>query len=130
MIKPTLLYCSTVWISCSKENIKHVFKLQKRAAHVILDTDTRANSVQLFKQLEWIPFLHKRLYRNCPDYFTQLLLKYMDINSRTTRHGSINLVCPRFKRETEPLISQYWYINDFIGTVQTILHNCYYKIWA
>ena len=90
----------------------YVFKLQKRAARVILDADTRANSVQLFKQLGWIPFfheavinrmvlVHKCLYGNCPDYLTQMLLRNADISSRTTRRGTINLVCPRYKRETE-----------------------------
>ena len=33
-----------------------VFKLQKRAARVILEADTRSNSVKLFKKLAWLPF--------------------------------------------------------------------------
>ena len=56
MIKQTMLYASTVWTSCSAENLQRVFKLhdQKRAARVILNADTKANSVQLFR--EWIGF--------------------------------------------------------------------------
>ena len=47
MIKQTMLYASTVWTSCSVENMQKVFK---RAARVILGADTKANSVQLFKK--------------------------------------------------------------------------------
>ena len=49
MIKQTMLGASTVWTSCSVENMQKVFKLQKLAARVILGADTKANSVQLFK---------------------------------------------------------------------------------
>ena len=36
---------------CSVENIRKVFRLQKRAARVTLGADTKASGVQLFKQL-------------------------------------------------------------------------------
>ena len=35
MIKPVMLYGSTVWESCSRANIEKIYKLQKRAARVI-----------------------------------------------------------------------------------------------
>ena len=43
MIKQTMLYASTEWTSCSVENMQKVFKLQKRAARVILGADTKVN---------------------------------------------------------------------------------------
>ena len=39
--------------------MQKVFKLQKRTACVILGADTKANSVQLFKKLDWVPLFHK-----------------------------------------------------------------------
>ena len=89
-----------------------MFRLQKRAARVILGADTKANSVKLFKQLGWVPFYHeakinksilvyKRILGECPFYLTQMLVRNVDVNRRTSRHGQLNLVCPRFKRETE-----------------------------
>ena len=57
VIKQLMLYESTVWSNCSSDNIMRVFKLQKRAARVILEADTRSNSVKLFKKLEWLLFL-------------------------------------------------------------------------
>ena len=52
MIKPVILYGSTVWTVTSKENLNRVLKLQKRAARVILDMDTSARSVDMLKQLD------------------------------------------------------------------------------
>ena len=54
-----MLYASTVWASCSVENIRKVFR-QKCAARVILGADRKANNVQLFKQLGFVPFMMKR----------------------------------------------------------------------
>ena len=53
------MYGSSVWISTSVDNLNKVFRLQKRAARVILNADTRANSVDLFKELSWLPFFHE-----------------------------------------------------------------------
>ena len=54
MMKQTMLFGSTVWTSCSTENINKVFKLQMRTARVILEADTRVNLniVDLFKKLD------------------------------------------------------------------------------
>ena len=106
-----MLYASTVWTSCSAENLQRVFKLQKRTARVILNADTKANSVQLFRALDWVPFYHdanvnrlsmvyKRLSGDCTPFLSDMLIRNADINERSSRHGLLNLVCPRFKRES------------------------------
>ena len=116
MIKQTMMYGSSVWVSSSVDNLNKVFRLQKRAARVILNADTRANSVDLFRELNWLPFFHenlflinqcaivyKRLNGVCPDYMLELLKRNIDIRSieRQTRYGSLNLICPKYKRESE-----------------------------
>ena len=114
MIKQTMMYGSSVWVSTSVDNLNKVFRLQKRAARVILNADTRANSVDLFRELNWLPFFHeakinqcaivyKRLNGVCPDYMLELLKRNIDIRSteRQTRYGSLNLICPKYKRESE-----------------------------
>jgi len=86
MIKQTMLYASTVWTSYSAESLQRVFKLQKRAERVILNADTKANSVQLFGELDWVPCYHeanvnklstvyKRLSGDCPYYLSQILIR-------------------------------------------------------
>ena len=69
MIKQTMFYGSTVWNSCSTENINKVFKLQKQVnvARVILEVDTRANlnSVHLFKKPDQIPFYDEAKINKC-----------------------------------------------------------------
>ena len=45
--------------------------------------------------------VHKRLFCDCPVYIEDILRENSNIHDRNSRYGSINLVCPRFKRETE-----------------------------
>ena len=72
-VKQTMLYASTVWASCSVENIRKVFRLQKCAARVILGTDRKANNVQLFKQFGLVPFMMKRKQINTFLYINSFL---------------------------------------------------------
>ena len=106
MIKQTMLHASTVWTSCSVENIQKVFRLPKRAARVMLGADTKANSVELFKQLGWVLFYHevkinksilasRRIIGECPSYLTQMLIRNTDVNGRTSRHGQLSLSASR-----------------------------------
>ena len=113
-IKQTMMYGSSVWVFTSVDNINKVFRLQKRATRVILNADNRANSADLFKELNWLPFLHeakinqcalvyKRLNWVCPNYMLELLKQNIDICSteRQSRYGSLNLIYPRYERESE-----------------------------
>ena len=49
------------------------------------------------------PFQHvyKRINGQSPSYMNELLILNSDINDRNSRYGSLNLVCPRFTRESE-----------------------------
>ena len=109
-----MMFGSSVWVFTSVDNLNKVFRLQKRAARVILNADTRANSVDLFRELNWLTFLleakinqcalvYKRLNGVCPDYMLELLKRNIDIRSteRQSRYGSLNLIFPKYKRESE-----------------------------
>ena len=112
MIKSIMSYGSTVWGSCLNESIEKVFKMQKRAARVILDADMKERSSVIFKKLNWLPIrdeiairkyclIYKRINSAVPDYINDILKRNADLHTRLTRNASINLVCPKFKRETE-----------------------------
>ena len=49
LIRPVLLHGSCAWTTATEENVKRVFKLQKWAAHVILDANIRDKSKDLFR---------------------------------------------------------------------------------
>ena len=111
IVKQIKQYASIMWTSCS-ENIRKVFRLQKHAAHVILSADTKENSIQLFKQLGRVPFygeakinksilVYKRISGDCSSCMNQILIRNKDFNEQKSRHGQLNLVYPRFKRESE-----------------------------
>ena len=81
MIKQQMQYASTVRTSCSTKNTQKVFKLQKRAARVILEANAKANGVQLFRKLHWVPFfrepkvnrllmVYKQRSGDCPAYMS------------------------------------------------------------
>ena len=48
MIKQTMMYGSSVWVSTSVDNLNKVFRLQKRAARVILNADTGVDLLATF----------------------------------------------------------------------------------
>ena len=69
-------------------------------------------SFELFKKLNWLPLhvevkvniciqVHSRINGHSPSFTNDLLVLNSDINDRNSRNRSLNLVCPRFKRETE-----------------------------
>ena len=104
---------ATIWASCSTENLMRTLKLQKRATRVILDADTRANSVELFKHLNWLTFydkvklnwctiVYKRFQGNCPPYILDILKCNADFQARSSsRFSQRNLVCLRYCCERE-----------------------------
>ena len=51
-----MMYGFSVWISTSVDNLNKVFRLQQRIARVILNVDTRANNVALFREVYCLPF--------------------------------------------------------------------------
>ena len=65
MIKQTMMYGSSVWVSTSVDTLNKVFRLQKSATCIILNADTRANSVDLFSELNWVPFFHESKINQC-----------------------------------------------------------------
>ena len=92
MTKETMMCGSSVWVSTSVDNLNKVFRLQKRAARVILNADTRAYSVDLFRELimfigylfheatiNQCALIYKRLNGVCPDYMLELLKRNIDI---------------------------------------------------
>ena len=46
-------------VALGNTNILTLLELQTRAARVILDLDTSARSVDMFKQLNWIPYYNE-----------------------------------------------------------------------
>ena len=50
---------SNASLDISVKNMQRIFTLDKRKARVILGADTKANSVQLFRKLDWVRFYHE-----------------------------------------------------------------------
>ena len=103
VIKPLMMYASTVWTSCNKEVLERVFRMQKRAERIILDAQRTSRTVTLFNNLSWIPFYNEAYIKRCelgfkringsqlPDYLSASLGKNSDFHSRNTRKCNVNL---------------------------------------
>ena len=112
MIKPLFMYCNVVWSNCSQDNIMKLFKLQKRAARIILNLKPRHLSIDAFNQLNWIPFYveidlrrcmlaHKRINGVAPEYLKKMLVLNNEIHSRSTRGAGLLFRTPNYYRQTE-----------------------------
>ena len=112
VIRPFMSYASVIWTSCDKEQLYRVLKLQKRVARVILYADRQASSVALFNKLSWIPFYeqpmtdkcsisYKRINGTLPSYLNDHIIINNNRHGRNTRYANINIVCPKYCRETE-----------------------------
>ena len=76
------MYSSVIWSMTSQDNLRRVFRLQKRAARVILNAKVREErTITLFDRLNWIPFydeininkcciIYKCLQGITPDYLS------------------------------------------------------------
>ena len=113
VIKPLMMYASTVWTSCNKEVLERVLRMQKRAARIILEAQRTSRTVTLFNNLSWIPFYNEAYIKRCelgfkringsqlPDYLSASLGKNSDFHSRNTRKCNVNLLCPLHRNISE-----------------------------
>ena len=73
VLKPSFLYGSSVWSSSTrKANLDSIFRLQKRAARVILNAPFNSRSVDLFNTFNWIPFYRESHIKQCALIYKRL----------------------------------------------------------
>jgi len=112
IIKPTILYCATIWAYGNKDHETNIIKLQKRAARSILKADRHTRSINMFNSLNWLPFTAETYINRCtlafkrtrgktPSYINNALKLNSENHTRNTRYSKLNLLCPRTKRKTE-----------------------------
>ena len=79
---------------------------------MILEANKHERSKSLFKQLNWLTISDEIEIRKCcliyksnngltPNYIDNILVRNAELHLRTTRYCDVNLVCPRYKRESE-----------------------------
>ena len=113
VIKPLMMYPSTVWTSYNKEVLERILRMQKRAARIILEAQRTSRTVTLFSDLSWIPFYNEAHIKRCelafkringsqlPDYLSASLRKNSDVHSRNMRNCDVNLLFPLHRNISE-----------------------------
>ena len=108
VIHPIFNYANVIWTACDKDSLNRILKQQKRAARVILAAEPRTSSVALFSSLHWIPFYEDSRINKCliihgelPGYLEDSIVVNSQRHSLNTRYSNGNIICPRYKRETD-----------------------------
>jgi len=84
-------YCCVVWANGTKSCLKKLYKIQKRAARLILMKPNRTPSIPLFNTLGWLTFnnrlkyhtavlVYKALNNQAPKYISDL---FVSVSSHT-----------------------------------------------
>ena len=109
-IFPHINYCLPVW--CTSPNIDKIFKLQKRAARIILDENMSTQTRELFSKLNWITIEDLTKYRRAiivfkalsglaPDYISNMFKSVNKVHSRNTRAALSEKLCiPKTRTQT------------------------------
>ena len=106
-----------IWGCCSATNIKRILRLQKRAAHIVLNTDFTTSSKSLFMELKWLPFpervkthscvmMYKAIVNKIPEYISNMFSKSVDIHGRNLRSTNRDTL-------TVPYARTQYYENSF-----------------
>ena len=94
-------YCCTVWGNATSTRIDKLYKLQKRAARIILNATMETPSTVMFKKLEWLTIynrinyfravmMYKCMNGLAPEYLTEFFHKCSSVNNYTLRSATIN----------------------------------------
>ena len=68
-ILPLIAYGSNTWGATSKNNIERIFKLQKRAARIILHADYNTPSSEMLKKIGMVNYQKSpRLQQGCVNF--------------------------------------------------------------
>ena len=105
-IRPILDYCDTVWSCCGKGNTKLIEKLQKRAARIVMKSDSSDNALH---NLKWevletrrnrhtFNLAKKCLVGCCPNFLRNYFMLNREVVSRMTRQSNM-LHTPKVRKE-------------------------------
>ena len=67
-------YCLTIWGNAPKDALEPLFRLQKRAARIVLNVPVETSSISCFNSLHWMSIYQRVVYLKC-------LLMYNIVNN-------------------------------------------------
>ena len=105
-ILPVLDYCDTVWNFCGRINAGYIEKLQRRAARIIMQTNSsdealahlRYDTLGLRRETHALNLVKKCLNKHCPQFLMDYFSFNRDIVQRKTRQSN-HLRFPSIKLE-------------------------------
>ena len=106
-IAPHIDYCITIWGSSS--DITRLSKLQKHAAHIILDSDISVPSKDLFNKLKWMPIPDWKKFRKVFTVYKALNGLHPQYIVILVNHYDVKTAILHDECQT---LEDVWYINN------------------
>ena len=105
-ILPVLDYCDTIWNCCGCTNADNIEKLQRRAARIIMQTNSsdealahlKYDTLGLRREIRALNLVKKCLNKRCPQFLMDYFYLNRDIVQRKTRQSN-HLRLPSIKLE-------------------------------
>ena len=119
LILSRLSYCLTLWGNCPKDGLLKLFRLQKRAARLVLNCNLDVSTVELFNRLGWLSIYELIIYHkcifmynvhknNCPSYLTNHFRHVSQVQRYNLRNYDVNnFIIPKPKLELFKSSIQY-----------------------
>lgn len=109
IVMPHFNYCSTLLITCKKEQIESLQKLQNKLMRIILKCDYLTPIEYMLKELNWLSISQKIIYNVIlmifqmknnllPKYLCNKLIYANEIHERNTRNKD-EMRLPKYKKE-------------------------------
>ena len=142
LVMPHFDYCSPVWSNRYQSQTNQLFKVQKRAARLIMNQSYETPSVSLFKSLKWMTLeerfefnrvlmIYKCLHNLAPPYLSTELVNPCQIHehfTRITTSGELSL--PKFKSDcykNSPIVSSVRSWNMLSRLTREAITVCSFK---
>ena len=101
-ILPVLDYCDTVWNCCGRTNADNIEKLQRRAARIIMQTNSsdealahlKYDTLGLRREIHALNLVKKCLNKRCPQFLMDYFYLMIEISYREKRGKVIISVFP------------------------------------
>ena len=109
-VQPHFDYCCQVWSNRFRMHTIKLEKLQKQAARIILSKNYYTPSVELFRELKWMPLnkrfryhramlMFKCLNNLAPAYLCDNFIQINQMHNHNTRHALNSLATPKIRTE-------------------------------
>ena len=99
LVLPLMDYADIIWGTAAQTHVNEVFKLQKRAARILMGASRYAHTTPILRQLNWLTvqqrvklhravLMYKATHKLAPKYISEKFIRISEINSKRNTRAS------------------------------------------